>query len=198
MIDIMENHINWKNINDSITYYKSLDYEYIEVPWIVSKETVSITSPPESRLFETFFGCLVASGEQSFLQIRKELCPAKSYQCVTPCFRDEKYDNFHFPQFMKNELIHVLWKRENPNVVLQKIIKDALGFFRVGTVVETKIGFDIEIDNIEVGSYGIREYKDFSWVYGTGCAEPRLTQVLTIRNRRLDDEERDFLEKTYQ
>jgi hypothetical protein len=35
-----------------------------------------------------------------------------------------------------------------------------------------------EIKGYELGSYGIRKYKNlFQWVYGTGCAEPRLSIV---------------------
>ena len=41
---------------------------------------------------------------------------------------------------------------------------------------------DIEVDGVEVGSYGIREYKCgdkiYTWVYGTGVALPRFSKVL--------------------
>lgn len=187
-------NMNWERIANSIKYYTSLNYEYVEVPWMVTESIVSITKPPNSRIFKTFNGCLVASGEQSFLEIRHDLCPAKSYQCVTPCFRDEKYDELHLPYFMKNELIHVLWKRENPEHALDKMIRDALGFFLHGKIVKTEFGFDIEIEGIEVGSFGIREHEGFRWVYGTGCAEPRLSQAYEMRYFRLDEEERRFLD----
>jgi len=44
-------------------------------------------------------------------------------------------------------------------------------------------GFTTAIDivtvnsNIELGSYGIGSYENYKWVYGTGLAEPRLSQA---------------------
>lgn len=34
--------------------------------------------------------------------------------------------------------------------------------------------------NLELGSYGIGSYKDYKWVYGTGLAEPRLSQAKNL------------------
>lgn len=48
--------------------------------------------------------------------------------------------------------------------------------------VETSAGWDVEVDGVEVGSYGHNELRDgdapFVWVYGTGLAEPRLSQAI--------------------
>lgn len=41
-----------------------------------------------------------------------------------------------------------------------------------------EFSYDLEINNIEVGSYGIRQYKNLFWVYGTGLAEPRFSQAI--------------------
>jgi hypothetical protein len=46
------------------------------------------------------------------------------------------------------------------------------------TSVKTDVGYDLEINGIEVGSYGRREVGDFTWVYGTGLALPRFSQAL--------------------
>ena len=35
--------------------------------------------------------------------------------------------------------------------------------------------YDIESNGIELGSYGIRQHENITWVYGTGLAEPRLS-----------------------
>jgi len=35
-----------------------------------------------------------------------------------------------------------------------------------------------DYNGVELGSYGIRECKFLKWIYGTGCAEPRLSQVI--------------------
>jgi len=38
--------------------------------------------------------------------------------------------------------------------------------------------YDMSINGVEVGSYGIRRCEYLEWIYGTGCAEPRFSQVL--------------------
>ena len=39
--------------------------------------------------------------------------------------------------------------------------------------------YDIDYHGIELGSYGIRHCQFLNWIYGTGCAEPRLSKVMT-------------------
>lgn len=176
--------IDYKLIHEATEHYKRLGYNLIEVPWLVSKEALDVTRPPEARHFTTFKGELVASGEQSFIEIRKDLCPGRKYQCVTPCFRDEKYDDLHKPWFLKCELILPLWKDDDAEAAVDVVLKDAYDFFRryasyegSPVKIKTDIGWDINMLGIEVGSYGYREYDGFRWVYGTGVAEPRLSYV---------------------
>jgi hypothetical protein len=38
--------------------------------------------------------------------------------------------------------------------------------------------YDLVFRGIELGSYGIRKCDYLHWIYGSGCAEPRLTRVL--------------------
>lgn len=170
--------IDYTKIARAVDYYKTCGFVYIDVPWIISERTLRITKPPHARCFSTLFGCLVASGEQSFLEIRNEL--DGKYQCVTPCFRDEKeVDDLHRNYFMKVELIET-----NPADIDRAywdMLVYAKGFFEhydFVDIVDTDEGKDIFINGIEVGSYGIRAYKDFRWVFGTGVAEPRLSQAL--------------------
>jgi hypothetical protein len=179
--------IDYRKIADAIDHYTECGYQYIEVPWIISLDSLLVTRPMGARIFSTFAGELVASGEQSFIEIRKELKPGK-YQCVTPCFRDEQvHDDLHKQYFLKNELIWVPepggWPYDH---LVDRVIGDAFRFFK--KYGSTKIidnplpnafcNKDILINEIEVGSYGFRAHDDFAWVYGTGCAEPRLTQTL--------------------
>lgn len=194
--------IDYNKIGMAVNYYTEHKFKYIEVPWIISKESMMITAPPDARLFSTFAGELVASGEQSFLEIRKELLKADGfpalYQCVTPCFRDEaKPDELHLQYFMKNELIGINWhtfekKEDVPHALLSFIIRKALDFFKKfanpedvklidSPMSNSVINWDITIKDIEVGSYGYRYIDDFAWCYGTGCAEPRLSQVLAMK-----------------
>ena len=89
---------------------------------------------------------------------------------------------------MKNELI-ITDKVDTEN--LDYVIKSAESFFRTKVdfpddikIVEIPndegtIQYDIEYHGIELGSYGIRHCQFLNWIYGTGCAEPRLSKVMT-------------------
>jgi hypothetical protein len=196
--------IDYHKIATAVRHYNEAGFKYIEAPWLISNESMMITAPPGVRLFDTFAGNLVASGEQSFLEIRKELLKADGfpalYQCVTPCFRDEaKPDDLHLQYFMKNELIGINWhifehKENVPWALLNFVIRKALDFFKIyayepedelnlidAPMPNSVVNHDITIRGIEVGSYGYRYTDDFAWVYGTGVAEPRLSQVLTTK-----------------
>lgn len=194
-------HINYERIARALDFYKrQRQYEYVEVPWVVGKEAVDITRPPLSRRFDVTWGAdpvgaLVASGEQSLLDIRADLCPGRKYVCVTPCFRDDTPDQFHQREFMKVELMIVVWKHDPAEPALHTITQDARAFFGLfqscGSTLQltqTDIGQDLTIEGIEVGSYGCREHGDFRWVYGTGVAEPRLSQSLAVQEQRMAKE----------
>lgn len=177
-------NIDWLAIGQGQAYYLTKGYEYLEVPWLVPGHAVAATKPAHARDFTTWAGALVASGEQSFLAIRESLEAGRKYQCVTPCFRDEAvHDDLHLRQFVKLELIHVLHDGQLPDSHVEAMISDAHEFiynFSHGCelrVVRTEIGYDIEVNRIEVGSYGYREHEGFRWVYGTGIAQPRLAQA---------------------
>jgi hypothetical protein len=184
--------INYKYISEAVDYYKGKGYRYVEAPWFVTEEAINVTRPEKARTFQTFAGHLVASGEQSFIDMRGELCPGRKFQCVTPCFRDEpKHDSLHLRCFVKCELIIPLWKDDNPETFLEVVLKDAqvwLGKYGGIRVVTTELGKDIMWGNIELGSYGHRQFKDFRWVYGTGVAEPRLSQAIEMMKHKLDEE----------
>lgn len=176
--------IDYGKIARAISYYCSKGYKYIEVPWFASQESIDVTRPADARYFNTFAGMLVASGEQSFLEIRKDLEADQKYVCATPCFRDENYSDIHQIHFFKVELI--VARPKHPEWSLFQMIEDAEGFFKDNCHqsqrdikrVPTEIGIDINLGKIELGSYGIREHQGFKWVYGTGCAEPRLSQAI--------------------
>jgi|GEM_PF-552696 len=186
--------IDYSKISYAIEFYVSEGFGYLEVPWIVSKEANTITAPEGVKLFDNFLGCNVASGEQSFLELimQNKLVPGK-YVCCTPCFRDEKIlDDLHFNWFEKVELIDFLgygtFSKEKVKCNLDNLLNSANSFFKkyIDTeIIDTSDGRDIisEKHKIELGSYGIRHYNDFSWIYGTGIAEPRLSQVLGLERK---------------
>lgn len=48
-------------------------------------------------------------------------------------------------------------------------------------MVGTTDGYDITYKGIELGSYGMRKCEFLEWVYGTGCAEPRLSYCQNLK-----------------
>jgi seryl-tRNA synthetase len=174
--------IDYGRLDRSVKFYEKEGYQRIESPWTVTKAVSSITKPPGGKDWEIIGKdkVLVASGEQSFLYLYlKGFLPKGKYQTITPCFREEPFDHTHTKYFMKNELIIT----DNVNEQsLKSIIYSAKEFFENELecdvqVVETIQGYDLEVNGIEIGSYGIRSCDYLEWVYGTGLAEPRFSAI---------------------
>lgn len=179
--------IDYAKIANAVAYYTEKGFSFIDAPWIVSETAVNITKPPAAAEYPIDSGFLVASGEQGFLELalRGDLAPGR-YGCVTACFRDDMVDRYHQRYFLKVELIDT----HNPDLSsLQEIIQFCKSFFDqyLGNVLVPTwpcdpllvMGSAYDIfskQNIELGSYGIRDHPDIGrWVYATGCAEPRLS-----------------------
>ncbi len=97
--------INYLNIHDSTVFYENLGFKRIESPWTVSKYVSEITRPEEKIDYQMVHNkkVIVASGEQSFLYLYlKSFLPLGKFQTVTPCFRDELFDETHTKYFIKN------------------------------------------------------------------------------------------------
>lgn len=177
--------IDYKILTDSIIFYADKGFKRIEAPWTVSEKVDNITKPADRVAFQLKHNnkCLVASGEQSFLYLMiKDFLPAGKYQTITPCFRFEPFDPYHTKYFMKNELIIT---DEVNTRALVRLVEEAVEFYQQYfktklSVVTTKDGFDIEVDGHELGSYGIRQHEYLKWVYGTGCAEPRMSNLIKL------------------
>lgn len=180
--------IDYKLIDDSIRYYEDIGFKRIETPWLVTEAVDSITRPKDVQPFvvEVKKKNLIASGEQAFLYLYlKEYLPKGKFQTVTPCFRNDSFDFTHTKYFIKNELIQTDVVTE---FALEKIVTDAKFFFDSLFNMETFIlrtdeGFDIMLDDFELGSYGIRECDFLKWIYGTACAEPRTSKLITLYNK---------------
>lgn len=178
--------IDYEKLAKSVPFYEEFGYKRIEVPWTVSKAISDITKPKNVAEHTVVKSgkekVFVASGEQSFLSlINKSQLPAGKYQTITPCMRDDTFGPYHTKYFIKNELIH--FGNFKPNH-LNQMVSDALEFLSsimgAGSSikkVETGDGFDIILNGIEVGSYGIRECEFVRWIYGTGVAEPRFSMA---------------------
>ena len=169
------------------TFYQELGFVHATVPWLVDREISALTKPSDRQDFLIKELALVGSAEQGFLHLmqRDELTPGR-YVATTPCFRDEEpLDFWHQQYFMKTELIDTTDVNKKG---LEQIIANSEFFFsQFLPVKRVELGTDM-IDlvsaecDVELGSYGIRTAeiggKQLAWVYGTGCAEPRLSKVL--------------------
>jgi hypothetical protein len=185
----MEIKVNYELLGQAISYYKSLGYQYIDVDWSASIEAINITKPAmiKGPLVNVGPNFLVASAEQSLLDniLNNKLNPGRYVTC-TPCFRLGEYDDLHVPYFMKVELMDYQDKIKNEEMIY-KVIEDSQGFYNQH-LEETEIKeyletIDLEYKGIELGSYGIRYHKDIGyWVFGTGCAEPRLSYCKGLKN----------------
>jgi len=177
--------IDYKKIHDSIVHYEKCGFQRIESPWTVTKAISDITCPPDGKNFTIAEKnkVLVASGEQSFLAMyNKGFLPKGRFQTVTPCFRDETFDDTHTKYFIKNELI-ITDKTHRDEMCFA--IDCALNFYKKyvpSTGLEVKKiatnQYDIFYKDVELGSYGIRSCSFLKWIYATGCAENRLSRTI--------------------
>ena len=141
--------IDYVVLGEALTFYVNRGYTYKEVPWVVSDQATEATLPHDRTATKVHYGNLVGSAEQSFIEL---------------LIRGEK-------------LTQATHER------LQDMISDAVAFFRrylPVDVISTGSGYDIVsvADGIELGSYGFRTYNNITFIYGTGCALPRLTQSM--------------------
>lgn len=186
--------INYKWLDTATAYYDRSGFTPIEVPWMVDSKYSKITAP-EGSYFATKKPAqhLIGSAEQSFLQLAStgKIMPEIRYQAITPCFRQDAPDETHSRWFMKLELFECF---EHPILDDVKVKLEA-GYFRshAYNFFETLINvkklhvmeimledgtFDFTLNGIEIGSYGIRCHKKFTWVYGTGLALPRFNYAM--------------------
>lgn len=187
-------NIEYHNLFEAMNYYSTHGFEFISTPWVVPENIINITLPKDSKpthLTNNYkFENLVGSAEQGFLYLVINNGLSGKFQSMTPCFRDDAEDDWHFKYFFKLELFQNFQVNEER---LNDLILVAKSFFERNLEVEViktsdnncNLSYDI-IDTkhgIELGSYGIREHVNTGlWIYGTGCAEPRLSQV--IKNAR--------------
>lgn len=156
---------------------------------------VAEITKPERKRDDYFLGAnnktLVASGEQGYLYLMlKGFLPKGKYVTITPCFRNESQGLLHRKQFIKCELIDV---DSNSDESLQSILRDATSFMRKYLQVEiiptegeklASASYDLRYEGVELGSYGIRQFGSMRWIYGTGIAEPRFSEICAHKKER--------------
>ena len=182
--------INYKFIDDAHKHYEKFGFTRVEVPWTVTKEVADITRPENAKDFQLVHEngkVLVASAEQSFLyQYAKGFLPKGKFMATTPCFRFENITSpAHQKYFIKTELmisgVDYSDRHDTIAVVVNNAMKFFKQYFRDGLlrIVETgEVSCDIYYNDVELGSYGYRSCDFLSYVYGTACAEPRLSSTL--------------------
>lgn len=189
--------VNWSRISRAVEFYQGLGFKYIDTPWFVDQEVGMITCPSEKFMVRTnkerqnknrrvIPQTLVGSAEQGFLQMALEgLLTSVNYVSAGPCFREEPvYDELHLPQFFKVELFVRCNDQADGRFAASELLYRAKRFMEDQTamkinVVEEGHGWDLELNGIEIGSYGYRYAEGIGyWAYGTGLAEPRFSQAL--------------------
>lgn len=172
-------------ITTASMYYMLRGYKPLPAPMVVDGDILGLTLPEGRRAMSHLNKFYVGSAEQSFYQLIKEgLKPEGSYMMMTPCHRDEIQDENHLNIFLKIELISMT---KTP----QLIARDVHDFYtnlgeRVETVVtEDPNGCDLEVNGMEVGSFGCRFYQEYLVNYGTGLALPRFSQARKNKNTGL-------------
>lgn len=169
-------YVDYSKISHAIEFYKGLGYKYIETPWIVSGEAKAITFGGEKE--KTPLGILVGSAEQGFLELmlQGKLSRRTPYVSAGPCFRfdDNGKSQDHLPYFFKVELFYLCDEVLGEDAInwSNLMVNDAKRYLG-GWSVKTEDGVDLLLGGVEIGSYGIRTYSNFTWAYGTGLAEPR-------------------------
>lgn len=184
------NIIDYNLLNKAIKFFSKCGFRQIETPWRVSKEAINATFNSDNS-FATADKFLVGSAEQGFLEIKNTLQDSQ-YMSVSPCFRNELEDYFLQQEFIKLELIILTDDYMEDNMFLvettrKNVVKFIIKKLKIKSsdivIVQTNdensiYSEDILINGIEYGSYGIRQFQDLYYIYGTGIALPRASKIL--------------------
>ena len=187
----MQETIDYNLLNKALKYFSKKGFNQIEVPWRVSREAINGTFDSKDS-FKSKDKFLIGSAEQGFLELHlQNKLRGTQFMSVSPCFRNESEDYFHQQEFMKLELIYFsdysLESRVEYKIFREFIISFIIKKLKIKSsdivVLETKdsnsiYSEDILINRIEYGSYGIRQFQDKYYIYGTGIALPRASKIL--------------------
>jgi hypothetical protein len=182
-----------ERIARSVRHWVQQGWLFVPLPWVAPARYTDATKPDfvTTPDLATPHGNLLASGEQAFLMLleQAQLPAGERYIGWTPCFRDEAvFDARHHFYFMKSEL----FQRSEPSFAfrqLEVMIERARQWFQqelldagVEAVVTRETvsadQIDLVVGDLELGSYGIRQFMGHTYVYGTACAEPRLSEAI--------------------
>lgn len=180
-------------LHKAIGYWEDRGFLFINLPWVVDSSFVKKTRPEHKPAVNTTQGEFVGSGEQSFIALhaQSKLPEARGYVGWTPCIREEPvFDSTHHLYFLKAEIYVPLRQdadasKELANVVLlQMQLFNELSKHSKAIIEQTKITSsqtDIELNGVEIGSYGLGENAGTTYIYGTVLALPRFRQALELK-----------------
>jgi hypothetical protein len=102
----------------------------------------------------------------------RNFLPKGRFMSITPVFDKNSFS-------MKNELI-ITDDVSLPSLV--NIINICKDFYEKELNTEVKLvktndGFYLEVNGIEIGSYGIKKNDHLEWIYAIGCNEPKLSII---------------------
>lgn len=167
-------------------YVNNHGFLYVDLPWVVRDEVCDLTRPngADPIRISHIEGEVVASGEQSFLQLFLDgrIKRGKRYVGCSPCFRDEKeLSSLTRPYFMKVELFCP--GSDDIDLTLRpafEFFSQHIYFADLSNVIVGDSQVDIFYKKrIELGSYCVYEKSPVGkWVCGTGCAEPRFSRCV--------------------
>ena len=163
----------------------------VPLPWLVPERYVDATrpswAPPQPA---TVHGSWVASGEQSFLQLAEEGRLPLSLRFIgwTPCVREETFGPHHHYTFIKAEVFEWVDPQRDEASQLEALVgaaRDALAPETPGLLREVPLTdgtWDLELNGLEVGSYGVRvsPLSGRRYLYATALAEPRFSEALAM------------------
>lgn len=204
----------WSHLASAQKRLLQLGYLDIPCPWHAALDSIQITLPegatPTTAKTAARELVLVGSAEQALIDLAlHDLIPeGQPICCITPCFRLDDEGPRHHPYFMKLEL-GCFWRSSPPP--FKHILEQAQTFQDHARIlhllelahepiqgpaqpqtIRTHHGWlrdvplpDLQINGIEVGSYGARSWTSsnsdrfLSWAYGTGLAMPRALEAIT-------------------
>lgn len=190
-------------IDKNVPYFeKTLGAEYYkDVPSCVSVDIMNITclsdvSAMNQRRYYT------GSAEQGFLDVYPNLKPATFYMHCNTCYRpkDNGKSEYHSPKFNKLELFMKL--PDIPygqyNEIITLVVRNYVEnyglkeeyFARVNVSPPDKSGlctthlqYDLMYKDVELGSYGMRSYKGYRWLFGTLFTDFRVEKLMSQENQ---------------
>lgn len=169
---------------EAMAFYKQRGYQFISVPLIVDPDITRFTLP-DDRVAKPHgtFGEYVGSAEQSIYQMIKDGVHLPDRMlAITPCQRDEPVlDESHLEIFLKIELASLDLNHTHFNI--RNDVLDFLNHIQIDGVEsvmqDDDVSYDINVNDVEVGSFGYRWYNDTLVSFGTGLALPRLSYAVS-------------------